>query len=1079
MQTITLTFDPKSRVLSADSEGAGTVIDDTAVVFKLNAVKDVPEGSTYELVCGTVLGNAGRRYHPVLRFSDDLAVGLHHQVLQTCTGGTLPISLRITTPSRVVIGSRQLILGVAVVPDAYSDLAGAYGDVLMMRTDGWDWMEDWTYMKDSVVVHDGRFWISQVDDNVGNEPSDDDTTKWIVVGVDGLSPTVEWQDDVLVVTDADGEHRSPPLTGPQGIQGEKGDTGPVGPQGPQGIQGVKGDKGDQGIQGPQGIQGVQGEIGPQGETGPQGPVGPQGEQGIQGPKGDKGDTGDTGPQGPKGDQGDPGVSPTFAWNGTTLVVTDVNGQWSQDLKGEKGDTGDTGPQGPQGEQGIQGVQGVQGPQGVQGEKGDPFSVSKVYESIDAMNAGYATDGVPVGGFVVITTGDVEDEDNAKLYVKGDTAYEYITDMSGAQGIQGPQGPQGIQGPQGERGEQGPQGAAGVMDSAFDADSVNGVENKVLTAKFSSVDSAVAANASAISTHAASTSNPHGVTKAQVGLGNVDNTSDANKPISTATQAALDLKADASALASYVPTARTVNGKALSQDISLTSADVGAQPAGNYALKSEIPDVSDFITDSEVEAAYQPKGDYALSDDLAAVATSGSYNDLTDKPTIPTIPGDLVQGGISATPGDDTVELAVTTYNGQIQRETLLSATPSGSGVMSIADKVKLNGIATGAEVNVIEAVQVNGVAVQISGKTVNIIVPTELSDLINDAGFITSTVNNLANYYDKTSIDSMFDSVIGFKTEAVDQLPATGELGVMYLVPLDDPGSQNAKAEYIWTGSGYELIGTTEFKFNITQNASGISVNGTALQAATSAQAGLMTAAQVQTLASRASTSVATTQANGLMASTDKSKLDAVPTPSTIALKSEIPTIPGVATQSANGLMSSADKTKLDAVPTPSTIALKSEIPTVPGNATASAAGLMSSSDKSKLDGIAAGANNYVLPVGGNALGGVKNGGKVSIDGSGNMSVPEATTSASGLMSTADKAKLNGLRAPWRGTVTGNGSSKTLTATHNLGVIPIVSIYTSSGELYMTDMTVTTTQITLSFNTAPASGTTYILVAIA
>ena len=44
-------------------------------------------------------------------------------------------------------------------------------------------------------------------------------------------------------------------------------------------------------------------------------------------------------------------------------------------------------------------------------------------------------------------------------------------------------------------------------------------------------------------HKASTSNPHGVTKSQVGLGNADNTSDANKPISTATQAALNLKAD--------------------------------------------------------------------------------------------------------------------------------------------------------------------------------------------------------------------------------------------------------------------------------------------------------------------------------------------------------------------------------------------------------------------------------------------------------------------------------------------------------------------------------------------------------
>lgn len=44
-------------------------------------------------------------------------------------------------------------------------------------------------------------------------------------------------------------------------------------------------------------------------------------------------------------------------------------------------------------------------------------------------------------------------------------------------------------------------------------------------------------------HKASTSNPHNVTKAQVGLGNADNTSDLNKPVSTATQTALNLKAN--------------------------------------------------------------------------------------------------------------------------------------------------------------------------------------------------------------------------------------------------------------------------------------------------------------------------------------------------------------------------------------------------------------------------------------------------------------------------------------------------------------------------------------------------------
>ena len=49
----------------------------------------------------------------------------------------------------------------------------------------------------------------------------------------------------------------------------------------------------------------------------------------------------------------------------------------------------------------------------------------------------------------------------------------------------------------------------------------------------------------LNTHINDKNNPHFVTKSQVGLGNVNNTSDLNKPISTATQKALDLKADIS------------------------------------------------------------------------------------------------------------------------------------------------------------------------------------------------------------------------------------------------------------------------------------------------------------------------------------------------------------------------------------------------------------------------------------------------------------------------------------------------------------------------------------------------------
>lgn len=61
----------------------------------------------------------------------------------------------------------------------------------------------------------------------------------------------------------------------------------------------------------------------------------------------------------------------------------------------------------------------------------------------------------------------------------------------------------------------------------------------------------------------------------------------------------------------------------------TLNDLGIQPKGNYALESDIPDISNFITKDVNNLTY-----YTLSSELSSVATSGSYNDLTNKPTIP-------------------------------------------------------------------------------------------------------------------------------------------------------------------------------------------------------------------------------------------------------------------------------------------------------------------------------------------------------------------------------------------------------------------------------------------------------------
>jgi len=75
-------------------------------------------------------------------------------------------------------------------------------------------------------------------------------------------------------------------------------------------------------------------------------------------------------------------------------------------------------------------------------------------------------------------------------------------------------------------------------------------------------------------------------KADIALENVDNTSDINKPISSATQTALNLKAATSyvdtQIASRVPTTRTVNGQSLSSDITIEASDVGLGNVDNTA-----------------------------------------------------------------------------------------------------------------------------------------------------------------------------------------------------------------------------------------------------------------------------------------------------------------------------------------------------------------------------------------------------------------------------------------------------------------------------------------------------------------
>ena len=158
-----------------------------------------------------------------------------------------------------------------------------------------------------------------------------------------------------------------------------------------------------------------------GEQGPEGPQGPKGDTGSAGPQGEPGPQGERGEQGPRGEQGIQGI------------------QGPQGIQGEAGPKGDTGSQGPKGEQ------------------GEPFTIKKTYSSVAEMNADF--DNMELNDYVMIAS-SVQIEDNAKLYVRGEEEWIFITDFSGATGIQGPKGDKGDTGEKGETGERGPQGIQG-------------------------------------------------------------------------------------------------------------------------------------------------------------------------------------------------------------------------------------------------------------------------------------------------------------------------------------------------------------------------------------------------------------------------------------------------------------------------------------------------------------------------------------------------------------------------------------------------------------------------------------------
>lgn len=211
-------------------------------------------------------------------------------------------------------------------------------------------------------------------------------------------------------------------------------------------------------------------------------------------------------------------------------------------------------------------------------------------------------------------------------------------------------------------------------------------------------------------HIANKSNPHSVTKAQVGLGNADNTSDVNKPISSATQTALNGKsdkahkhktADISDMPSALPAdggnADTVDGKHANDfaasNHTHTAADIGAAASGHTHTKSQITDFPASLPANGGNSA-TVNGHTVASD----VPANAKFTDTQYSPFAKS--GTGAKAGLVPAPSTTAGTSKYLCENGTwaIPPDTKYSvATTTSAGLLSASDKSKLDGIEAGAD----------------------------------------------------------------------------------------------------------------------------------------------------------------------------------------------------------------------------------------------------------------------------------------------------------------------------------------------------------------------------------------------
>lgn len=566
-----------------------------------------------------------------------------------------------------------------------------------------------------------------------------------------------------------------------------------------------------------------------------------------------------------------------------------------------------------------------------------------------------------------------------------------------------------------------------------------------------------ASVEALEAHTTNTSNPHNVTKTQIGLGNVDNTSDLNKPISTATQTALNNKVD------------KVEGKGLSTEDYTTAEKQKLAGLSNYndtEVKADITELQSNVGTLQSDVSTAKENISTLQEDVTGI--EGNVSTLTQ----------------SVSTLDTTVDELNTTVEGLETDVTELQGTVSDveetvgtlqTNLNNKVDKVQGKGLSTNDFTNEYKT-KLDGL-----NNYNDTIIKQDITELQTDVGALERTVGNHTESIETntTEITTLKGNVQTLQTNLgnkVDKVTGKGLSTNDYTTTEKNKlaGIEANANNYTLPKASGTVLGGIKIGNNLNIDENGVvsatdtNTTYTTMKGATSSTvgtSGLVPAPQrgqqnsflkgdgTWGTVESATYGEATQDQSGLMSASDKTKLDNIeanannytlPVATTTRLggvkAGNNITISGDGTISATDTNTTYDvmegatseaNGQSGLVPAPTqgqqTRFLRGDgtwqVPTntTYTNATQSKDGLMSSKDKTKLDGIAENANNYVHPTtpgnkhipSGGSTGQVL---KWSADGTAvwgtdnDTTYTDATTSKAGLMSATDKTKLDSLQ---------------------------------------------------------------------